>query len=108
MENVHARECTRMMRWSWAEQRHIVPSPLVGEGQGEGWRQMQSAKPVLCMDLMMAVAFISWAQTRNKCSACDTPLPVPPPQGGREPCGAHHRNSHNAQGDGLEVMIRRM
>src|SRR5262249_48919581 len=25
-----------------------------------------------------------------------TPLPVPPPQGGREPCGAHLRNSLNA------------
>src|SRR5207245_5923196 len=24
-----------------------------------------------------------------------TPLPVPPPQGGREPCGAHLRNSRN-------------
>src|SRR5262245_17687810 len=23
-----------------------------------------------------------------------TPLPVPPPQGGREPCGAHLRNSN--------------
>src|SRR5215216_327906 len=39
-----------------------VPSPLVGEGQGGGWPQTQ-------------------AQVM-------TPLPTPPPQGGREPAAA--------------------
>jgi hypothetical protein len=53
-------------------------------------------------------AFVSYLRL-NKCSqpvrACAvsdptqcfvaTPLPVPPPQGGREPCGAHLRDSRN-------------
>ena len=33
-----------------------------------------------------------------------TPLPVPPPQGGREPWGAHLRNSRNKSADGLPEM----
>jgi hypothetical protein len=30
---------TRFPGCGWAEQCHIVPSPLVGEGQGEGWQR---------------------------------------------------------------------
>src|SRR6266478_5743265 len=36
--------------WRRAEQCHSVPSPLVGEGQGEGWRQTPSARLVSSTD----------------------------------------------------------
>src|SRR5262249_32790955 len=31
--------CTRMLVCGWAERCHSVPSPLVGEGQGEGYNK---------------------------------------------------------------------
>jgi hypothetical protein len=34
---------TRMLVRGWAEQCHSVPSPHVGEGQGEGWRRAPRA-----------------------------------------------------------------
>src|SRR6266850_3906419 len=66
-----------------AEQCHRVPSPLVGEGQGEGFntnclrfipviRQMQ---PAVVLELVY--------EPRARCFVA-TPLPVPPPQGGRD------------------------
>ncbi len=54
-----AASSTAMPRWL-ARSRHIVPSPLVGEGQGGGWHSSELAA---------------------------TPLPNPPPQGGREHSG---------------------
>jgi hypothetical protein len=47
-----------MYLWHHDERCHNVPSPLVGEGQGGGWRQIRNSTI--------------------------TPLPTPPPQGGRE------------------------
>src|SRR5215470_11914159 len=38
----HLRTNTRMLPGGWAEQCHSVPSPLVGEGQGEGYNSATS------------------------------------------------------------------
>src|SRR5215471_13935761 len=38
--------------------------------------------------------FCGREESRLQCFVA-TPLPVPPPQGGREPCGAHLRTSHD-------------
>src|SRR4051794_466715 len=67
---------TRMRRWRCDEQCHIVPSPLVGEGQGEGWATRHCARN----DFLLPTLDI-------KVVGSSTPLPVPPPQGGRERCG---------------------
>src|SRR5882762_9751053 len=40
------------------------------------------------------------------CAFVAAPLPVPAPQGGREPCGAHLRNSRDVCADGLLSMWR--
>src|SRR5262249_14577728 len=45
-------------------------------------------------------SFLSRSGARDRLLArrfAATPLPVPPPQGGREPCGAHLRNSRPVQ-----------
>src|SRR5262249_1429786 len=70
---------------------HTVPSPLVGEGQGEGWRRSTERDRSQHRRERVGCTFVQ-AQIRNRCSACSTPLPVPPPQGGREPCGSDLRN----------------
>src|SRR5262249_34698997 len=80
---------TRMNSWKWAEQCHIVPSPLAGEGQGEGYNTH-------CVSLLSRVPTNSVLESKIALATVfvATPLPVPPPQGGRERCGAHLRNSH--------------
>src|SRR5690349_19970747 len=75
---------TRMRCWRSDEQRHIVPSPLAGEGQGGGYNTLSSC----CCPLTK-----TWHPTRfrridfERRAQWRTPLPVPPPQGGRERCG---------------------
>ena len=56
-------EPQHQMRACAQRSRHSLPSPLEGEGQGAGRRQVQETSPT-------------------------TPLPTPPPQGGREQSGA--------------------
>ena len=66
----------------------MVPSPLVGEGQGEGWPQ--STDDECPPDWRTANGCGSGTYRivdNNQKQRCCTPLPVPPPQGGRERCG---------------------
>src|SRR5262245_45855415 len=64
------------------------PPPLRGRDRERGGDKAPSAKLVLCKRPRdRQLARICWATIQNKGSACCTPLPVPPPQGGREPCG---------------------
>jgi hypothetical protein len=77
----------------WAERCHSVPSPHVGEGQGYNrhgifcYRRPTNAAPSVLASWVFAQEYL--------CARCfiATPLPVPPPHGGREPCGTHLRNS---------------
>src|SRR5437868_14534645 len=70
-----------------------VPSPLVGEGQEWGRTRTVS---VSCSDPMNASQppFASlWTKRASRSVFVATPLPVPPPQGGRERCGTTLPNS---------------
>jgi hypothetical protein len=77
----------------WAERCHSVPSPHVGEGQGYNrhgifcYRRPTNAAPSVLASWVFAQEYL--------CARCfiATPLPVPPPHGGREPCGTRLRNS---------------
>src|SRR5689334_802872 len=96
----------RCERWECvvAEQCHNVPSPLVGEGQGEGWprsTERNARRAELRNDNGLNLSNV----LRRECRACRTPLPVPPPQGGREPCGARLRNSDNESVDDHSEMV---
>src|SRR5690242_2715211 len=70
------------------------PPPLRGRDR-EGVQQVQ------CLasndaDKTVRVAFGVWAEDWVRARRfIATPLPVPPPQGGREPWGTHLRTSHN-------------
>src|SRR5215510_1101461 len=82
------RTSTRMLVCGWAERCHSVPSPLRGRDRERG---TASALSPLSFEI---------EQEQRPCVLCptcsiSTPLPVPPPQGGREPCGARLRNSRN-------------
>src|SRR5438552_13876285 len=47
-----------------------------------------------------SLLFVFWSARRisfARAAFIATPLPVPPPQGGREPCGTHLRNSQPAE-----------
>src|SRR5689334_17288100 len=65
--------------------------PLLGRdrerGGGEALRQLENAPGYLWRK-------ICWIVDMTNTRRCSTPLPVPPPQGGRERCGAHLRTSH--------------
>src|SRR5262245_4917252 len=66
----HVQVATRVLGCSRAEQCHIVPSPLVGEGQGEGYIQARHlfvaqdqaacafASPILCARLPRAQSLL--------------------------------------------------
>src|SRR5262249_41023581 len=88
---------TRMLVCGWAERCHSVPSPLVGEGQGEGYNKHSIcfASQVQHMQPAAVLGSVHGSKLSALCVVA-TPLPVPPPQGGREPWGAHLRNSRNA------------
>src|SRR5215831_3268204 len=87
----------RMLVCGWAERCHSVPSPLVGEGQGEGYNKYSIcfASEVQHIQPATVLGSVHGSKLYALCFVA-TPLPVPPPQGGREPCGAHLRNSLNA------------
>src|SRR5262245_39065174 len=55
---------SRMNRSRWAEPCRTVPSPLVGEGQGEGWRRSakQAAGPCADSKPRAAILLISDAK----------------------------------------------
>src|SRR5215510_12225656 len=89
-----------MERGRCEEQCHSVPSPLVGEGQGGGVAIAHRARSCF---RSIGAAFVGCRIGNNRCACC-TPLPVPPPQGGRERCGAHLRNSHDVPAGGLAEM----
>src|SRR5882724_12828286 len=92
----HRRAHTRMLACQWAERCHSVPSPHVGEGQGGGYSKQ---RPCLRSETQSPHSrYLEPAQDmlRTVCFVA-TPLPVPPPHGGREPCGTHLRNSRPAQ-----------
>src|SRR6266446_8560280 len=69
---------------------HTVPSPHVGEGQGEGWRQGTrcEANPVQVRDIESAVIESRIGDT-GRCLLYPPPCPSPTwgPHGGRERCG---------------------
>jgi hypothetical protein len=73
-----------------------VPSPLVGEGQGEGRRRRIERKACLVHrrknDCISRIADMK----QRRCVLFFTPLPVPPPQGGRERCGTALPNRRRA------------
>jgi hypothetical protein len=63
--------------------RHMVPSPLVGEGQGEGWPQStEDEAPPDWRTVNGCRAGLIGSVDTNQKQRCYTPLPVPPPQGG--------------------------
>src|SRR5262252_6568373 len=80
-------------RWSavGAEQCHSVPSLHAGEGQGGGYNMH-----CICFISTMQLAVIrEFVQGDLPCPLSPTPLPVPPPHGGRGPCGTRRRSSRN-------------
>src|SRR6266545_587794 len=71
--------------------------PPCGGGTGRGVQQ--SNGPCLRSETQSPHSrYLEPAQDllRTECFVA-TPLPVPPPHGGREPCGTHLRNSRPAQ-----------
>src|SRR5215475_10453056 len=79
-----------------------VPSPLAGEGQGGGclWATVAPLIHTLSMRPHFIIyAALDWSQVRLAIAA--TPLPNPPPQGGREHscmCGCTFACSRRAEG----------
>jgi hypothetical protein len=65
--------------------------PPCGGGTGRG----VSNRHCGCLQFDVAFSRCSRSRRRDRCLQCSiaTPLPVPPPQGGREPCGTHLRIS---------------
>src|SRR6266478_5184686 len=85
----------------------VVPQrslPPCGGGTGRGVATNTEREARLVHRLATMGGCIYRVATWNRCSACCTPLPVPPPQGGREPWGTHLRNSSNVSADGLPEM----
>src|SRR5262245_46433964 len=80
---------TRMLCCRSDERCHIVPSPLAGRDREGGATSTEVA--VNPMSILNVEATTSKEHPRRCLVA--TPLPVPPPQGGREPCGVRPRNS---------------
>src|SRR5689334_802866 len=66
--------------------RHTVPSPLVGEGQGEGYDTRGIRAVIRSISSNRCHFSIQHDEHYAQCFVA-TPLPVPPPQGGRERCG---------------------
>ena len=68
-----------------------------GRDREGGGDEAPSAKVLLRKDPRSEAAFVGSPITK-KCRACCTPLPVPPPHGGRERCGTalpnHRPHSH--------------
>src|SRR5882762_4272026 len=62
------------------------PPPMRGRDREGGGDEAPSAKVLLHKDPRSEAAFVGSPITK-KCRACCTPLPVPPPHGGRERCG---------------------
>jgi hypothetical protein len=80
------------------------PPPLWGRDRERGGDRALSAKLVLRACLRTSADCVLLVLKHgNRCSACFTPLPVPPPQGGREPCVAHLRSSCNVRVDGFST-----
>jgi len=85
-----------MERWRREQQGHSVPSPLAGEEQGGGYNQPGDCYQYDTENLSLGTLSMFGIYARKQRHArhpASTPLPVPPPQGGREPCGAHLRNA---------------
>src|SRR6266705_2206343 len=91
-------ECPRMNRKRWAELRHSVPSPLAGRDRERGGDQSPSGRLVSYAAPQHESPENCFRQDsdRRQLCACVTPLPVPPPQGGRERCSAALPISSNA------------
>src|SRR5215470_17149541 len=74
--------------------------PPCGGGTGRGVQQAQRLFPIRYRT-NAAPRFLIFrnlsAETASRTVPCRHPLPVPPPQGGREPCGTHLRNSSAAK-----------
>src|SRR4051794_25255524 len=66
--------------------------PPCGGGTGRGVQQAQCLFPNAIVAFCVLVCSEDWLRARRFIA---TPLPVPPPQGGREPGGTHLRTSHN-------------
>src|SRR6478672_6193085 len=105
---------TRMHRQCCDERSHIVPSPLVGEGQGEGWQALSSHQSFhgkhYCSLLRPCGGSLRRGMAADSGFAV-TPLPVPPPHiraftpvfacyGGRERRGERLRNANKALASG--------
>src|SRR5215470_9889398 len=84
------------------ELRRCVPHgslPPCGGGTGRGWRQGTVRDAVSALRFLkirnLGAAFVRYRIGNNRCACC-TPLPVPPPQGGRERCGTALHTSRAA------------
>src|SRR5262245_60738997 len=88
---------TRMLVCGWAERCHMVPSPLAGEGQGGGYNTHCFCFVSVAQQMRASCWSRVFLHRTNFALGCvvATPLPFPPPQGGREPCGTHLRISCN-------------
>src|SRR6266478_4141364 len=78
---------------------HTVPSPHAGEGQGGGWRRC-TARELIFSAWILKIGSLGAEFGRhriggNRCAGY-TPLPVPPPHGGRERCGTALPISRNS------------
>src|SRR5262245_48891140 len=76
------------------------PPPPCGGGTGRGVQQAQRLFLIRCRTnaapRLLIFRNLS-AETASRTVPCRHPLPVAPPQGGREPCGTHLRNSSAAK-----------
>src|SRR5215510_2461153 len=81
---------------SGEDARHTVPSPPAGEGQGGGCNkhcggfQTDTGKGSA---QTLSISDVYDRKQRRARYSNSTPLPVPPPQGGRERCGTAVRTS---------------
>src|SRR5262249_24458640 len=82
------------------EWRRCAPDgslPPCGGGKGRGvGDEAPSARLVSCKESRTTVGCICSIAATNRQQRCCTPLPVPPPQGGRERCGTALPQPHTA------------
>jgi hypothetical protein len=83
-----------MSRWRWAEQCHIVPSPLVGEGQGEGYNARYIASYLTSTKCSQLSSLSLYARASFALGASSPPLSLSLPHKGGGNRGARTFVTH--------------